>query len=304
MNFLSGVKPKSLLGRRLSNRYLSSDAFNSSGRLGKGKIRRLGSSFSGRRSLFEIKYTVMRVFIVILLICLFIYAIPTFRYGIHGFLVGRFVQTTTTHTLTEELASGEFYVAPKYLTTDKFIGKPGEGAVLAQGDIVSESYSGAPVGVVEEVGSTVMIRLFSDAGFKNNFYIRTSSTVELPPAEPVVPTDTSSSTDEGTGLDEDGETQLAIATTATATGSLKQEGLKPALFEGSGYGEIIAKLPPQTKDIEIGDNVYVQTIEGPKAMAEISRVSEDTSSGSTFTIISAQLLVSPQAIYRVKTVTE
>lgn len=297
MNFLSGVKPKSLLGRKLSNRYLSSDAFNSSGRLGRNRFRRIGSSFSGRRSLFEIKYTVIRVAIVVLLVCLFIYAIPTFRYGIHRLLVKQFVFTTTSaQTIAEELSADEFYVAPKYLTTDKFIGKPREGATLAEGDIIFESYSNTPVGVVEATDSTVNIRLFSDAGFKNNFYISGEGEEELPPLEPAT------TIDDETGSSTDEETELAIATTVTRTQN--KQTLKPALFEGAGYGEIVAKLPPQTKDVEIGDSVYVQTVDGPRAIAEISRVSEDTTSGSTFTVISAQLLVSPQAIYRVKSLTE
>lgn len=297
MSFLSGVKPKSLLGRKLSNRYLSSDAFNSSGRLGRNRFRRIGSSFSGRRSLFEIKYTVIRVVLVVLLVFLFIYAIPTFRYGIHRLLVKQFVFTTTSaQTIVEELSADEFYVAPKYLTTDKFIGKPREGATLAEGDIVFESHSNSPVGVIESTGTTVNIRLFSDAGFKNNFYISGKGEEELPLLEPAT------TVDDETGSSTDEDTELALATTATRTQN--QQTLKPALFEGVGYGEIVAKLPPQTKDVKIGDSVYVQTINGPRAIAEISRVSEDTTSGSTFTVISAQLLVSPQAIYRVKSITE
>lgn len=302
MNFLSGVKPKSLLGRKLSNRYLSSDAFNSGGRLGRSRFRRIGSSFSGRRSLFEIKYTVIRVLIVVILVCLFIYAIPTFRYGIHRLLVKQFVITATPATvLAEELSAEEFYVAPKYLTTDKFIGKPNESVSLVEGDIIFESYSSLPVGVIESVGTKVNIRLFSDAGFKNNFYISGETEEELPPLEPVTSTDedTGSSTDEDYS---DEETQLAIASASVRT--QKQQTLKPALLEGAGYGEIVAKLPPQTKDVKVGDVVYVQTLEGPRAIAEISRVSEDTTSGSTFTVISAQLLVSPQSIYRVKSLTE
>jgi hypothetical protein len=300
MNFLSGVKPKSLLGRKLSNRYLSSDAFNSSGRLGRTK-RRLGSSFSGRRSLFEIKYTVFRVGIAVVLLCLFIYAIPTFRYGIHRMLVHQFVPTTITHTLVGELASGEFYVAPKYLTTDKFIGKPGEGVSLVEGDVIVESYSTAPIGIVESVGPTVVIRLFSDAGFKNSFYIYEEVTKDLPPLVPAEDVETPDDT--GSSTDDNDETQLAIATSAR-TKTANDGSLKPALFEGSGYGEIIAKLPPQSKDVKVGDTVYVQTVDGPKAVAEISQVSEDISSGSTFTIVRAQLLVSPQGIYRVKMITE
>ncbi len=250
MNFLSGVKPKSLLGRRLSNRYLSSDAFNSSGRLGKGKIRRLGSAFSGRRGLFEIKYTVMKVLLAVVIISLFIYAIPTFRYGMHRLLVGQFTTTTQAHTVSETLSAKEFYVAPRYLTTDKFIAHPSESVILAEGDIVVESYVGTPIGIVESIGSVVGIRLYSDPGFKNNLFIYKNNLV------------------------------------------------------ADGYGEIIAKLPPQDTYIKVGDVVYTQTIYGPRAVAEISQVSEDASSGSTFIVVSAQLLVPPQTIYRVKTLEE
>lgn len=283
MNFLSGVKPKSLLGRRLSNRYLSSDAFNSSGRLGKGKIRRLGSAFSGRRGLFEIKYTVMKVLLAVVIISLFIYAIPTFRYGIHRLLVGQFTTTTQAHTVSETLSAKEFYVAPRYLTTDKFIAHPSESVILAEGDIVVESYVGTPIGIVESIGSVVGIRLYSDPGFKNNLFIYKNNLVADDVSDTVeIPTASSTNTKDTTEL----------------------KGLKAVLFEGSGYGEIIAKLPPQDTYIKVGDVVYTQTIYGPRAVAEISQVSEDASSGSTFIVVSAQLLVPPQTIYRVKTLEE
>jgi hypothetical protein len=246
------------------------------------------SSFGGKRSLFEIKYSVMRVCIAIILLCILIYSVPTFRYGIHRLLVKQFVPTTSLQVLSEELGAEEFYVAPKYLSTDRFIGKPPSSLSLVEGDIVADSYTGSPVGVLESVSSSVVLRLFSDPGFKSNFYIHEAMVAELPPLEPVDTLNTSSTTDNDTG-----------GTTTTGRNTLK-----PALFEGSGYGEIITKLPPQSKDVKVGDIVYTQTVHGPKAIAEISRVSEDTSSGSTFTIVSAQLLVSPQSIYRVKMLTE
>lgn len=302
MNFLFGGKSKNILGRKLSSRYLSSDAFTSSkNRLGRGRGNRLGSIFRTRRSLFEIKYTVMKIIFLFLILIILIYSIPTFRYVIHRFLSTNIPINGSKQKIAFTLAGGEFYVAPKYLTTDKFIANPENRESIFEGDIIVDTFTETPVGIVESIADGVIIRLFSDPGFKNNFYLKSTTVATVP--VPTSSTSTPTSTPVATSTESSAEgstTSEEIATPTVPALPASSPSLSPALFEGSGYGEIVAKLPPQTKDIEVGDLVYVQTLHGPKSIARISRVAEDTTSGSTFTTIFAQLLVSPQSLYKVK----
>lgn len=283
MNFLSRINPKTLLGRKLSNRYLSRDAFTSGGRgIGRGKIRRVGTAFRGGRSLLEIKFTVMRVISFVLLLIILLYSITTFRYGIHRFLSKNISPIDTKMDLNIELTEGEFFVAPKYLTTDTFIADVAGTDVVSNTDIgalVSEAYTDTPVGMVESVADNVIISLFSNPGFKHHFFIQTedSESVEIV----------------------DLTTSVSTSSDEVNTPSHKNP-LAAVLFEGAGYGEITAKLPPQTSGLTVGGMVYIQTTKGPKPVAHISRISTDVSSGSTFTIVNAQLLVAPQSIFKMK----
>lgn len=298
MNFLFGGKSKNILGRKLSSRYLSSDAFTSSkNKLGRGRGNRLGSIFRTRRSLFEIKYTVMKIIFLFLILIILIYSIPTFRYVIHRFLSTNIPINGSKQKIAFTLAGDEFYIAPKYLTTDKFIANPENRESIFEGDVVVDTFTETPVGVVESINDGVVIRLFSDPGFKNNFYLNGTIVTAVP-----VPTP-STSTPSSTPIATSTETSVTLEEIATPTVPALPASipsLSPALFEGFGYGEIVAKLPPQTKDIDVGDFVYFQTVDGPKSIARISRIAEDTTSGSTFTTIFAQLLVSPQSLYKVK----
>lgn len=292
MNFLSGVKPKSILGRKLSNRYLSRDAFTSTNRFGRSKIRRLGSVFKTKRSLFELKFTVMKVLFLCLLLVLVAYTIPTFRYMIHRSLSKSVQSEYTGADSSDTLGQDELYIAPKYLATDVFVFDT-DSTVAIAGAGISDAFSGNPVGIIDVIDGAMLIKLFSDPGFKNNFFIRNSkqlpvSTSSLDLVQSVENASTSTATSTG------------ATSTSSSVGTGKSNKLGSVIFEGSGYGEIIAKLPPQQYEVRVGDVVYMQTVKGPKPVAHISRIAEDSSTGSTFTTIYAQLLTSPQSLYKVK----
>ena len=68
------------------------------------------------------------------------------------------------------------------------------------------------------------------------------------------------------------------------------------MFEGLGYGQMIAKLPPKTK-VKKDSFLYIRTTDGLKPVGKIINIDEDNK--STFTIINAQLIISPQNIYKV-----
>ncbi len=280
MNFLSGVKSKSVLGRKLSNRYLSRDAFTSTNRAGGRGVRRLGSVFKTRRSLFEVKFTVMKVLLLVFVFILLIYTIPTFRYMIHGQLV-QYMLTDDQKAVYAEKREGEFFVAPKYGATDAFIMKVDEASVYEGNDIVSDALEDYPVGSLVKDGDSVYIKLFSDPEFKNNFFIKVKEKTQ----KSIV-----------------AETENASSSPATTTEVVQVEhtSFQSTVFTGSGYGELVAKLPPQEGNIKEGDLVYVQTTQGLKPFAVVSRITDENSSGSTFTFVYAQLLVSPQKLYKVK----
>ena len=58
-----------------------------------------------------------------------------------------------------------------------------------------------------------------------------------------------------------------------------------------------ARVPPQT-DISAGTVIYARTTEGLTPVGKITHIEKDN--GSTFTILFAQILTPPYAIYKVK----
>ncbi len=280
MNFLSGVKPKSVLGRKLSNRYLSRDAFTSSKRAGGRGIRRLGSVFKTRRSLFEIKFTVMKVLMVLFLFVLIVYTIPTFRFMIHSNLV-EYILNDEQKALYSIRYTDEIFIAPKYLSTDTFIVHDADVVTTVEGSLVEDGLSGYPVGVFVKDDEKPRIRLFSDPDFRNNLFIKVKNPVKK---------------SEITGT--------TSASTTTESEERDSYSFDSTLFTGGGYGELIAKLPPQEGNIKAGDMVYVQTVRGLRPVAVVSRISDEESSGSTFSFVYAQLLASPQKLYKVKFINE
>lgn len=280
MNFLSGVKPKSVLGRKLSNRYLSRDAFTSSKRAGGRGIRRLGSVFKTRRSLFEIKFTVMKVLMLLFLFVLIVYTIPTFRFMIHSNLV-EYTLNDEQKALYSIRDTDEIFIAPKYLSTDTFIVHDADVVTTVEGSLVEDGLSGYPVGVFVKDDEKPRIRLFSDPDFRNNLFIKVKNPVKK---------------SEITGT--------TSASTTTESEERDSYSFDSTLFTGGGYGELIAKLPPQEGNIKAGDMVYVQTVRGLRPVAVVSRISDEESSGSTFSFVYAQLLASPQKLYKVKFINE
>lgn len=285
MNFLSGVKPKSVLGRKLSNRYLSRDAFTSSKRTGGRGIRRLGSVFKTRRSLFEIKFTVMKIFVLVFLLILVIYTIPTFRFMIHSNLV-EYILTDEQKAMYSTGVEGEIFIAPKYLSTDTFIVHDADIVEIAEGSLVEDVLSGYPVGILVK-DEKPRIRLFSDPEFKNNLFIKVKNPVKQ---------------------NKDAET-TSSSTVVELADAQEDKGMDTysfdaTVFTGGGYGELIAKLPPQEGNIKAGDMIYIQTVRGLRPVAVVSRISDEDSSGSTFSFVYAQLLASPQKLYKVKFINE
>lgn len=279
MNFLSGVKSKSVLGRKLSNRYLSRDAFTSTNRPGGRGVRRLGAAFKTRRSLFELKFTVMKVLMLVLLCMLVVYTIPTFRFMIHG----QFVESMLSEdqlAFYDSKNQGEFFVAPKYLSTDIFRLEDSVPVDVPEGLFVQDALTRFPIGILTRNDNVFYVKLFSDPEFKNNFFFKVKNNKK----------------DIATG-------DLVQATTTEMiqieTETEEDFSFESAVFTGSGYGEIMAKMPPQEKSVQQGDMIYVQTTEGLKPIAVVHQIQDKDSSGSTFTFVYAQLLVSPQKLYKV-----
>lgn len=285
MSFLSGVKTKSVLGRKLSNRYLSRDAFTSTNRPGGRGVRRLGAAFKTRRSLFELKFTVMKVLTLILLFILVVYTIPTFRFMIHG----QFVESMLSEdqlALYDSKNGQEYFVAPKYFSTDVFRVDDSVPVDTPEGVFVEDALTKHPIGILTKDDAVFYVKLFSDPEFKNNFFFKVKNSTKDVETLQLDENPQATTTPEVVSVVEDREVDQSFS-------------FESAVFTGSGYGEIMAKMPPQEKNIQQGDMVYVQTIQGLKPVAVVHQIQDKDSSGSTFTFVYAQLLVSPQKLYKV-----
>ncbi len=283
-------KLHSKLGKRLSNRYLSSDAFTSStGRFGRRTVSRLGSILKAgtgkkyygvgqRIGLFEFKNVVIKILFFLVLIVILAYVLPVSRYATHRFFTQTFALPKipdTQKNVTDVLLSDEVYVAPIIFQTDTFIGKQPEGIHYPVGTLVYDAITNVLVGMLSRSStSTFDVMLFSDAGFKGNFFIKNELSINNSTDQPA------SSTDVVPPVVHKVETQSIS-------------------FEGVGYGQLMAKIPPQTK-IETGTHILTATPDGLEPVAEISHVEPD--SGSSFTLVYAQLLVPPVHIYKIKLV--
>jgi hypothetical protein len=289
MNYQSGDK--------LKNRYLSNDAFTSlKNKLGGRSITSLGNR---RRNsykianqgfdLFDYKTLIYKSFVLILLLMICVYIIPQTRYLIHEFMSVKVKMINNDiESVDNSINDNSVYnIAPMFLKTDEFIAKQ-KDIFVDNGLYVYDLFTKNPIGVTSENSpSTVNIKLFSDAGFKNNFLIEQNDVTVAPINidTPVVAEATT--TDLGT----------------TTADVIKTEVVKEAdkfyqsyVFEGLGYGQLIAKVPPGT-DFKKDSSVYIRTVDGLKPIAKIINVDKDNK--STFTIIHAQLIVSPQNIYKV-----
>lgn len=290
-------------GDRLKNRYLSNDAFTSlKNKLGGRSITSLGND--RRRNsyrvanqgfdLLDYKNIIYKSFISILLLIICIYIIPQTRYFIHGFVSQKVENPTVDiQSVLSKVDAGLVYdIAPFFLKTDEFIAKQ-KDVYVNDSVYVYDLFTNNLIGITStNSSSTINIKLFSDAGFKNNFLIEQENVVKIDETE----------------LGTTKEINLAESTSATSTstevstqlsGEVVNENNKTYqsyLFEGLGYGQIIAKVPPKT-EVKKGTYVYTRTVDGLKPIAKIINIDEDNK--STFTIIYAQLIVSPQNIYKV-----
>lgn len=299
MNYQSGDK-KNILGHRLSNRYLSSDAFTSSaGKLSGRSISRLGSMFKGHKSgrrysgtgqkvgLFELKNIVLKLFFILTCIIILSYTIPFTRYAIHGF----FAQKSNIYksyggvsdSSGDILSENEYYVSPTFLQTDRFNIDVADERVVKNGAFIFSSPQNVLIGSVEVTASnTPRVVLFSEVGIKNNFFFKNSilGDVEIESQKIETSTTTSVSTAVAT------TTSLPIVPDYTSI-----------VFEGLGYGQMLAQVPPQVH-VEVGTVIYARTVQGLKPAGRVSYVEADN--GSTFTNIYAQVLTPPYALYKVR----
>ncbi len=266
---------------KLTNRYLSSDAFTSlKNKLGGRSITSLGSN--RRRSsyrvanqgfdLLEYKTIIYRVFISLILFFIILYIIPSTRFFIHGLSTKHFSNQNTEYIDQSDVNT--YNIATRFLKTDSFIARQKDTYYVDNGVLVYDVNTNNIIGVTENnSSSTVNIRLFSDPGLKTDLLIQQNDAVE---------SDNNNST-------------TSASTTSTV---MKEQNItyKSYVFEGMGYGQLTAKVPPRT-EIQKGGYVYIRTINGLKPVAQIINIDEDNK--STFTIIYAQLIVSPQNIYKV-----
>jgi len=284
-------------GDKLKNRYLSNDAFTSlTNKLGGRSIISLGNRrkrnaykvASQGNSLFEYKSIIYRTITTILLLIICVYVIPQTRYYVHGYASSALTAQTENADMqmSRKMSVDMSYnVAPVFLKTDEFISKQKDGSYVADGAYVYDYFNESLMGVTtENSSSTIRIKLFSDAGFKNNFLIEQSGAVATGPEVPAgdMSTTTSSTTD--------------ILEVETEVVKEANKTYQSYVFEGLGYGQLIAKVPPKTV-VAIDSYVYVRTVDGLKPFAKIINVDEDNK--STFTIVYAQLIVSPQNMYKV-----
>jgi hypothetical protein len=284
MNYQSGDK--------LKNRYLSNDAFTSlTNKLGGRSITSLGNRRKNSYkianqgiNLFEYKSIIYKTFITILLLTICLYIIPQTRYMLHGYVAQSLDKQNENTDLSRSMLIDDFYnIAPVFLKTDQFIAKQKDVYVengLYAYDFVTNNLMGV---TTENSSSTINIKLFSDAGFKNNFLVEQDNVVDF--ASDVDLTASSSLSD-------------ATTTSVVLGVSVKEsnKNYQSYVFEGLGYGQLVAKVPPKTI-VKKDSYVYVRTVDGLKPFAKIINVDEDNK--STFTIIYAQLIVSPQNVYKV-----
>ncbi len=274
-------------GDKLKNRYLSNDAFTSlTNKLGGRSIISLGNRRKNSYrvanqgfDLLDYKSVIYRVFVIVLLLIICAYVIPQTRYFIHGYASKNLGDGNelSQNKMSDDAA---YSVAPVFLKTDEFISKQKENYIPA-GTYAYDYFANSLIGITtDNSSSTIRIKLFSDAGFKNNFLIEQEHAVETP-VEPVEePASTTSSTT---------PVQSNVIQEANHT-------YQSYVFEGLGYGQLVAKVPPKT-EVKKDTFVYVRTVGGLKPFAKIINVDEDNK--STFTIVYAQLIVSPQNVYKV-----
>lgn len=279
-------------GDRLKNRYLSNDAFTSlKNKLGGRSITSLGND--RRRNSYKIanqgfglldyKSFVYKTFISILLLIIFIYVVPQTRYFIHGF-VSQKIENTAKNPENISMKNDEnsvYDTAPFFLKTDQFIAKQ-KSIYVNDSTYVYDLFTDNLIGLTfANSSSTINIRLFSDPGFKNNFLIEQESLISL---DKSIDLSTTSTTTEDISIQSSEMVQENNTT------------YQSYIFEGLGYGQLIAKVPPKT-EVKKDTYVYIRTIDGLKPIAKIMNIDEDNK--STFTIIYAQLIVSPQNIYKI-----
>ncbi len=281
-------------GDRLKNRYLSNDAFTSlKNKLGGRSITSLGNRKNRSYrianeglNLFEYKSLIYRIFLFLLIFIILIYVIPQTRYFIHGY-VSREIVLSNQNVDSESDSETVYNIAPVFLKTDKFISKQKDTHVY-DGMYVYDAITKNLIGVTtENSSSTINIRLFSDSGFKNNFLIEQISSVSTNwiKDESLNQADFVSST-----------SILGSTTTVSEIVQVSNKTYESYVFEGLGYGQIVAKVPPKTV-VNNDSYIYERTVDGLKPFAKIINVDEDNK--STFTIIYAQLITSPQNVYKV-----
>ncbi len=285
-------------GDRLKNRYLSNDAFTSlKNKLGGRSITSLGNNRKRNSykvanqgfDMLDYKTVIYRLFVIFLLALMLVYIIPQTRYFVHGFVAQKADEPQSASR--KMLAESAYDIAPVFLKTDEFVARQKETEVV-DGAYAYDFFTENLVGVaMENSSSTIRIKLFSDAGFKNNFLIEQGDIVE-PDANAIVDTTddseflstTSTTTEDITDIP---ETEIVQENDST---------YQSYVFEGLGYGQLIARVPPKT-EVKKDTLIYVKTLDGLKPVAKIINVDEDNK--STFTIVSAQLIVSPQNLYKI-----
>jgi hypothetical protein len=130
--------------------------------------------------------------------------------------------------------------------------------------------------------------LLSEAGQKNIFFIKsdvaqnTRKDVDVSVSSTTIATTTSTSSN---------------SSDVEATNNTSVPGLITVSFEGLGYGQLKAQVPPQ-EVLDINTLLYFRTEQGLVPVARVSYTEKD--SGSTFTNIYAQLLVAPFELYKVR----
>ncbi len=289
MNYQSGDK--------LKNRYLSNDAFTSlTNKLGGRSIISLGNRrkqsaykvANQGMNLFDYKSIIYRTFVLLFLFIVCVYVIPQTRYFVHGHISQKISANTENVSTYKSVSTDVYDVAPVFLKTDEFIAKQKDTPV-GDGISVYDFFSDYVMGVtVGNSSSTIHIKLFSDAGFKNNFLIEQDGPVQPAATTPlqIVVDDLSTTTSTTT---DNVQVQPEVVQEENRT-------YQSYVFEGLGYGQLIAKVPPKTV-VKKDSYVYIRTVSGLKPFAKIINVDEDNK--STFTIVYAQLIVSPQNIYKV-----
>ncbi len=291
---------------RFTNRYLSSDAFTSlKNKLGGRSITSLGNkrykNFSRLKianqgfDLLDYKTLIYRIFILIILLMILIYTIPQTRYFIHGYnsALNNIIITDDDNTSITNDLSIVYDIAPEFLKTDKFIAKQKDN-YIDNGIYVIDYFTKNIVGFTyENTDSIIGVRLFSDPGFKNSFLIAH----DLDNNSPAI------NTDDFNSMNMNSDSTSTVATNGTSSNISKPIIIKHEnnfyeshVFEGIGYGQLMAKIPPEIK-IKKDSKLYIRTIDGLKPVANIIDINDDNS--STFTIVNAQLLTPPQNLYKV-----